>query len=162
MIKSEDKRYYFDAAAFLKFYRDETGSIKIRRLVASASQQILISSVTILEFVNVILKYHRKGHFKKKTTRKIIQRFRRDVSINSKTRPFTVVESSNTLLITAKIILLQYAYYNNIESMDALHLAVIEDLKSKFMNILFVTSDHGLISVCKKSNIDFCDPETDI
>jgi hypothetical protein len=92
-INTVNQRYYFDANALLKYYQDEKGSLKIRRLVSNSSSPILISSLTVLECLTVVIKSYRQGVFKKKKAKNIINRLKRDrdIHINGKPRLFQVV-----------------------------------------------------------------------
>jgi len=39
-----EPQYYFDANALFKYYQDEKGDLKIRRLVANAKKPVLVST----------------------------------------------------------------------------------------------------------------------
>lgn len=47
-INGVEPQYYFDANALFKYYRDEKGSLNIKRLVSMQSNPILVSSLTSL------------------------------------------------------------------------------------------------------------------
>jgi predicted nucleic acid-binding protein len=49
-------RYYFDANALVKYYREEQGSLQIKRLVSN-SKPILISPLTLVECVSVFMNF---------------------------------------------------------------------------------------------------------
>jgi predicted nucleic acid-binding protein len=160
-MNTVNQRYYFDANALLKYYQDEKGSLKIRRLVSNSSSPILISSLTVLECISVVIKSYRQGVFKKKKAKNIINRLKRDrdIHINGKPRLFQVVPIlEETFLLAEKI--LQYAFTFGIGSNDALHLAIVEKRQSQFSAIL-VTSDNSMQKVCERLSIPFYDPETD-
>ena len=154
-----NKRYYFDTSAFLKFYKDEEGSLNIKRLVSRVSNPIILSSLTILELVSVLMKYYRKGYLNKKTIRSVVKRVRRDTGIKSTTRPFTMIAIPNNSFKRAESILIKYASQYNVGSNDVLHLAAVENAQLEFNDVTFVTSDVSLQHVCNKIEILYYDPE---
>ncbi len=156
-MANENGRFYFDTAAVWKFYRDEEGSLNIRRLVSNLSDPILVSSLTTLEFVSVLMKYRRKRYLKQRTVRRLVRRMRRDTA--GATRYFTVIPFNEASFKRAERILLEHGHLHSVGSNDGLHLAVVENVRSTFRNITFVTSDHSLKSVCEKLGIPCYDPE---
>ncbi|MDM8549319.1 type II toxin-antitoxin system VapC family toxin [Desulfobacterales bacterium HSG2] len=160
-MADENDRFYFDTAAVWKFYRDEEGSLNIRRLVSNLSYPVLVSPLTILEFVSVLMKDHRKRYLKQRMVRRIIKRIRRDTA--GAIRYFTVIPVDEASYRRAERILLEHGNHYSIGSNDALHLAIVENARSTFRNITFVTSDHSLKNVCEKlvpdqKSFDKCGP----
>jgi len=158
-VNKRSESFYFDTAALWKFYREEKGSLNIRRLVSKVSQPIILSPLTIIEFISVLMKCYRKGYFKKKGLRKVVKRLRRDAGPLSQTRPFAVLGFPQGSFKRAESILLEYANQNKINANDSLHLAVVLNLQSIFPNITIITSDHAMKNVCEKTNIPSYDPE---
>ena len=161
MNNSIEKRYYFDANALVKYYQDEDGSLKIRRLVSNSPTPILISPLTSLECLSVVMKSYRRGIFKRKMVNSIVYRLRRDreFGINDKPRSFQVIPIPEDTFRFAENILFQHAFTFDIGSNDALHLAIVKKLQLDFSPIL-VTSDNPMQNVCKRLLISFYDPET--
>ena len=153
------KRYYFDTAAIWKYYGDEKGSLEVRRLVSRVLEPIVLSPMTLLEFVGVLMKYNRKGYITRKAIRKVVKRLRRDTGINSKNRPFKVFAMPSDSFKRAENILLENACFFNVGSNDCLHLAIVKHYESKSPNLVMVTSDNSLKKVCSKNNIEVYDPE---
>jgi len=153
-------RYYFDANALWKFYRDEKGDLNIRRLVSNSAHPILISLLTRLEFVSVLMKYFRQGHLKRRALNRIVERLIRDTRSGTKTRPFLLVSLPPASFQLAESFLLQYADKLDIGSDDCLHLAIVTKLKLNIPTIIMVTSDNSLQKACEKIDITVYDPET--
>ena len=154
-----NKKYYFDTCAFLKYYKDEEGSLNVKRLVSRVANPIILSSLTILELVSVLMKYYRKGYLNKRTIRRVFKRIRRDTGIKYTTRPFTMIAFPNNSFKRAESILIEYASQYDVGSNDALHLAIAENAQLKFNHVTFVTSDVSLQHVCNKIEISYYDPE---
>ena len=111
-MTDENDRFYFDTAAVCKFYRDEEGSSNIRRLVSNLSDPILVSPLTLLEFVSVLMKDRRKRHLKQRTVRKLVKRIRRDTA--GTTRYFTVIPINEASFKRAEGILLEHGHQHSI------------------------------------------------
>lgn len=154
-MADENSRFYFDTAALWKFYRDEEGSLNIRRLVSSLSSPVFVSSLTALEFFSILMKYRRKGYLKQRTVRKFVRRMRRDIG----SRYFTPVPIREACFRRAERILLEHGHRDSIGSNDGLHLAIVENARLTFRNLTFVTSDRPLKNVCEKIGIPYYDPE---
>ena len=150
------KKYYFDANALFKYYRDEAGSTEVRRLVSSA-KPIYISPVTWLECQSVLKKQQRQGKLKPRVVRQVWNRLRDDVSQSVTTlRPFCELPIPDGCFRQAGSILLEYAGQFQFGANDALHLAIASLLPDK---PIFVTSDQSLKNVCNNIRLLCYDPE---
>ena len=158
-LSISDSIYYFDTNALWKFYYGQENYLKIRRLVASSSSQILVSPLTMIEFVGVLMKYHRKKPVKRKHVNAIIRRMRRDVGTVNRHRPFRVDDLPENVFREAESILLRCGD-NAIQTIDALHLAVVVRLdRLSTSTIVLVTSDGPLLNAAQKSGVNCYDPE---
>jgi len=155
-----EQNHYFDTNALFKYYHNEKGSLRIRRLVSKASYPIIVSSLTVLECFGVIMEYYRKGNLKKKHVNDLYQRLDKDMGKNKDTnRPFQIIEMPDGVFQLAKNILFQYAYSFRVESADALHLAIVKKLQTQSSSITMITSDKSMQKVCEHLGIPFYDPE---
>lgn len=154
-MTDEKSRFYFDTAAVWKFYRDEEGSLNIRRLVSYLPAPVLVSPLTVLEFISILMKYRRKRYLKSGTVRKIVKRIRRDTA----SRYFEVIPVAEASFREAEKILLEHGHQQSIGSNDALHLAIVRNASPISCDITFVTSDHSLKNVCEKVGLPCYDPE---
>jgi predicted nucleic acid-binding protein len=150
--------YYLDANALWKFYQDQKGDVNVRRLVASSPSQVLISPLTMLEFLGVLMKYYRKRFIKRKQVHAVAGRLWRDAATGNVHRPFSVVQVPVGSFREAEGILLQYGNYD-IQSNDALHLAIVLKLKTD-NPVVLVTADNSLQITALRKGIDWYDPET--
>lgn len=150
------KKYYFDANALFKYYRNEEGSLNVRRLVSSA-KPIYISPVTWLECQSILKKQQRQGKLKPRAVRQVWNRLRDDVSQSSATsRPFCELPMPGRCFRHAGSILLEYAGQFQFSANDALHLAIANLLPDK---PIFVTSDQSLKNVGNNIGLSCYDPE---
>jgi len=161
-----EQRYYFDTNALLKYYNpllkqfsEEKGILRIRRLVANSPIPILISPMTSLELVGKVTALFRQHVVHKKTLRTITTHLRKDIGINTTTRPFEMVELPNNVFRLAETILLEKAKFA-IGSNDALHLAIVQKLPLD--KVIMVTSDQSLQKVCEQTQVPFYDPEQNV
>ena len=121
----EDVLYYLDTNALWKFYRQEKGGLAIHRLVARSPSQVLLSPMTVIEFVSMLMEYYRKGLLRRKHVNAIARRLRRDSAVGRTNRPFQVIPVPEGAFREAEGILLQYADRYSFASNDALHLAIV-------------------------------------
>ena len=150
------KKYYFDANALFKYYRDEAGSLEVRRLVSSA-KPIYISSLTWLECQSVLKKQQRQGKLKPRLVRQVWNRLRDDVSQSVTTlRPFCELPMPDGCFRKAESILLEHAGQLSFGANDALHVAIASLIPDK---PIFVTSDQSLKNVCNNIDLPYLDPE---
>jgi predicted nucleic acid-binding protein len=155
-----EQNHYFDTNALFKYYHNEKGSLRIRRLVSNASHPIIVSSLTVLECFGVIMEYYRRGNLKKKHVNDLYQRLDKDMGKNKDTnRPFQIIEMPDGVFQLAKNILFQYAYSFRVESNDALHLAIVKKLQTESSSITMITSDKSMQKVCEHLGIPFFNPE---
>jgi predicted nucleic acid-binding protein len=132
-------------------------ALHIRRLVSN-EKPILISPLTIIEFLSVLMKANRKKELKKRTIKKIIKDVEKNISTVEETSncPFYLIAFPENIFLLAKDILLKYSDIYAIGSNDALHLAIIQNLA---LEAVMVTSDNSMQKVCERLTISFYDPE---
>lgn len=153
--------YYFGTNALWKFYQDQRGDLNIRRLVSNVKSPILLSPLTLLEFFGVLMKYYRKRFIKRKDIHAIADRLRRDTGIGASKRSFQVIPIPTGAFREAESILLQYAGELDFQTNDALHLAIVTQMRVTVTTaLIFVTSDNALQRVAEKKGIDWYNPES--
>lgn len=158
MPATPESLHYLDANALWKFYRDEPGDVHVRRLVSGSSPQILISPVTVLEFIGVLMKYYRKGLIGRRHVNRIAKRLRRDSALGNTHRPFRMIPLPDGFAREAKGILLQYGCTCSIQTNDAIHLAIVLRLQQDHPPIL-VTSDQPLQEAAQRRGVIWYDPQ---
>jgi len=152
--------YYFDTNALWKFYCDQKGDLNVRRLVARSPSQVLVSPLTVVEFVGVLMEYYRKRLLKRTQVNAIVKRLRRDVGKVNPHRPFRIVDVPAASFREAESILLLHAGDCAIQTIDALHLAIAIRLNvPPGAPVVFVTSDHALQHVAQKRDLCCYNPE---
>lgn len=151
------EKYYFDANALFKYYRDEEGSLNVLRLVSSA-KPIYISPLTWLECQGKLKKEQRRGELKPRAVRRVCNRMRDDISTKSfaTSRPFCEIPMPDGCFRKAGSILLEYAGKFQFSANDALHVAIASLLPNK---PVFVTSDRSLKNVCNNIGLSCYDPQ---
>jgi len=158
MTKVKSEQLMGSSFALWKFYQDEKGDVNIRRLVARSPSQVLISSLTMLEFIGVLMKYYRQGFIKRRHVRAIAQRLRRDSAVGRTNRPFQVIQIPDGSFREAQGILLQDGSHYDLQANDALHLAIVVKL-GVADSVVLVTSDGALQNTAQRRGVDWYDPE---
>jgi predicted nucleic acid-binding protein len=149
---------YLDTNALWKYYRDELGDLNVRRLVARVPRQVLISPLTILEFIGKLMKYCRKGQIKRSQVRAIAKRLRRDAALGNSHRPFRIVPIPQGAFREAQGILLEHGSRWDFGANDALHLGIVLRLVGETPPV-FVTCDGGLTLTAQRKLLSCYDPE---
>jgi len=154
-------QYYFDANALFKYYQDEKGALKIRRLVTLAPNSVLVSQLSLLECFGIVVKRYRQKLLKRKNVKTMFKHLRKDARLNTQHRPFEIIEMPEGVFRMAENILLQHALTFDIGSNDALHIAIVKTLQSQSLSPILVTSDKSMQRVCERLSIAFYDPESE-
>jgi hypothetical protein len=121
--------------------------LKIRRLVANAQKPVLVSSLTLLEYV--VMQSRRKNIFNNRHINKVFNHLIKDARFNTTNHPFQIIPVSDEVFSVARNILFHHARTFQIGSFDALHLAIFGKLSLEPSPIL-VTSDQSMQNVCKQ------------
>lgn len=152
--------YYLDTNALWKYYHGQKGDRNVRRLVAGSSFQVLVSPLTVVEFIGVLMRHHRCKRIKRKDVNAVVKRLRRDIATVNVHRPFRMVDLPDAFFREAQGILLQYAGEYAIQTNDALHLAIAIRLsRQPALPIVFVTSDGALQHAAQRNGLGCYDPE---
>jgi hypothetical protein len=159
--------YYFDANALLKYsilqnYKTEQGVNEIKNLVLQTDNQIFYSSLTLLESWNVIFKDYRKGIFgnRRKRSTLVLQTIIAKLQYDIQHPPFIKIDSlmdENTVIKANKLIE-HYGITYNVGSLDMLHIALVK--QSTINNLIMVSSDRGVKTICQKETITIFDPQS--
>jgi predicted nucleic acid-binding protein len=159
---AELQTYYFDTNALWKYYQDQPGALNVRRLVSSPHALILVSPLTLVEFIGVLMKYYRKRLIKRKDVHAITKRLRRDIGVGNSRRPFKLVALPEDVFHEGQSILLEHGSIFDIQTNDALHLAVVVTLNSaQSSRVILVTCDNSLHHASEKKFVPWYDPEQD-
>ena len=142
--------YYFDTNALWKYYRDEPGSQNIRWLVAK--ETVVLSPLTVLEFVGVLMKYYRKKELKKNEASVTYEKLKRDIGPD---RKFQLIPLPVDSFSSAESILIKLAHCS-IDSFDALHIAAALGMKDR---PVMATSDKAMQHACAQLGLACYDPE---
>ena len=157
LFLTSSMKIYLDTNAFFKYFRDEPGSLVVRRLISD--NEIYVSAFTCLEFVGVLAQNVRMKKLKKTMMRRIVKRMRYEIGSSNSHKTFTVLETPQAAFREAQSILLQHGITRTIGSGDALHIGIV--VRHRDMNLTIVTSDQGFKHVCSAMAIPVFDPEKD-
>ena len=155
MIKMTEKPLYLDANALIRYYSKEEGTLSIRRAFSVSKNEIFISSLTILEFLGVIVKFRRSGKLRKYELKNIVKRLRRDTNKYGSNRTFTHIKFPKSCFKLAETLLIGIAENVSIGANDCIHVAIV---KNSEIEMRMVSSDTGLKKICSKINIEVFDP----
>ncbi len=148
---SSSKCYYFDTNPMVKYYsfKNEKGVEIVRQLVAT--QTIYISNLTLLEFLNVLMKSFRDKRINKKVLLRVSQQLNSDVI-----EKLNLIKNPENVFQFARDLMFQYATSSALSTNDALHISI-----AKLMQVqpIMVTSDRVIKNICTQIQLATFDPE---
>ncbi len=150
--------YYFDTNALIKFYLDEKESVAVRRFVAASPKPVLISRLTMTEFISRLAAAYREkeNKLKKRDVNRLLDRLKKDAHTAADSH-FQIAVMPDGVFHAAEAILRQYAFEAKISigSFDALHVAIVKKLSAP---PVMVTWDKPMQQVCEKLGIELYNP----
>ena len=146
----------------MKFYQAEVGSLWVRRFVSREDAPVVLSALTLVEYVGRLMYWCRDDKLSRRDVRRLVERLRRDIGPESSSRPFCAVAVPDRAYTEAEKLLLLHGSGTRIEANDGLHLAIVVCLRENDPNVTMVTSDRPMKAICEKLSIPFLDPESPI
>ena len=164
--------YYFDANALIKYsllqeYKIRLGEIEqgideIQKLVSSHDNKIFFSSLTLLETWKVIFDNYRKGVFgeRRKTKNRNLEKVLTQLENDLKQPPFEVLDViiNENVITQSRQLIVRYGSEYNTGTLDMLHLALIQ--QSTLQDLIMVSSDRGIKTICNDESISIFDPQS--
>jgi predicted nucleic acid-binding protein len=147
--------HFLDTSALVKHYHAEVGTPAVERLWNDASARLFISRQGVVETVSVFAKKVRSGIIAAADFTLLRRRFfadlrhRRPIIVRMLVKHF---QEADRLLQTHSLV-------HNLNTLDALQLAVALELRSRQMLDEFVTSDRVLLSVAPLEGLVVRNPE---
>ena len=140
--------YYFDTSALVKIYHKEIGSETVRNIYDAATNQIVISNLTIPETYATFQRKRKDGLISKKDALVVLRRFFADII-----RRFTVTPlNQQHILLSLELIDRQ-----GLRTLDVLHLASALFLHP--LKITFVCADNQLLEAAIQEGLPGLNPE---
>ncbi|ETX06323.1 MAG: hypothetical protein ETSY2_17800 [Candidatus Entotheonella gemina] len=152
------KHIYLDASALVKRYRQESGSEVvndiIERVVSDNPRRLVVSSLSIIETLAILNRRRNEAGIPVEVFRSAL----RHVIEELRTFSPALLIDDHLLLSSA-----QYAIKHNINSADAIHLAVLVVLQATVVasddELLCLAADKRLIRAARAEGITVVDPE---
>lgn len=149
---------YLDASALVKRYRQEPGSEVVHQMIEQVAsdnpRRLVVSSLSIIETLSILNRRRNEAGIP-------LEPFRRGLrSVIQEVRTF-----SHVLLVDDHLLLssAQYAIKHNINSADAIHLAILLALQATMVasndELRCLAADKRLIRAARAEGIAVIDPE---
>jgi predicted nucleic acid-binding protein len=148
--------HFLDTSALVKHYHSEVGTPDVERLWDDASARLFISRQGVVETVSVLAKKVRSGIIATADFTLLRRRFfadlrrRRPVIVRLLVKHF---QEADRLLQTHSLV-------HNLNTLDALQLAVALDLRNRQMLDELVTADRVLLTVAPLEGLTVRNPQT--
>ncbi len=149
---------HLDASALVKRYRQEPGSLVVNdtidRVTADNAKRLVVSSLTVAETLSILNRRRNEAKIPLEAFNRSLRGIVQDV------RRF-----SHALVIDDHLILssTRYAIQHNVNSADAIHLAVLMALRvvteTSGDDLLCLTSDRRLVRAARAEGLTVVDPE---
>lgn len=151
--------YFIDTSALIKRYKDERGSETIDSIFKEPNKEKLISSLSIVEALNIFYGLYRKNKITNNELQKIISFLYRDIEENI-VKVYEVTKE-HALKSEPQIKRAQFLpVRNRRERPDPIDVLIITcALDFKDLNLIFVSSDLDLNQLAKQENIQVLNPE---
>jgi predicted nucleic acid-binding protein len=149
-------QYFLDTSGLVKHYHPEIGTSEVDRLWTDRGAKLFISRLSVVESVSVFAKKVRSGIISATDFGLLRRRFFADVR---KRRP-AILRMLVRHFQEADRLLQQHSFTHNLNTLDALQLAVALDLQHRGMLDELVTADHVLLAVAPLEGLKVFNPET--
>ncbi|RLG45060.1 MAG: hypothetical protein DRN92_07145 [Thermoproteota archaeon] len=136
--------YYLDTSVFLKRYIQEPGSEAIRDLL-NRGGRFFTSKVAYVEVLMTFRRKRKEGKLSDEDISKCIEVFEKDWEA------FNIIELSDEVLQVLK------NFKGYLRALDAIHLSSALWIR-KYLNVVFVCSDHNLKKQAKLEGFHVWDP----
>jgi predicted nucleic acid-binding protein len=151
--------YYFDTNALIYYYVGSDNSRtqdRLRQLIREHT--MYVSSLTAIEYIQVLLKKQRKKELRRAKLQKLIKHLKDDLQAAS-TSPvhFAVLRVPEDVFKRAETLLLQHER-SDVGVIDCLHIAIVEKERDRISDLTLVTSDKGIKDVCDVIKLPVFDP----
>lgn len=139
---------YVDTSSLFAFYINESRSSEVQQILSS-SEQIILSSLTRIEFLSSLKKRHRINEITSTTVEKIYAMFLEHI----KGSVFELlVPTEKTFQVAEKVL---KETQTSLRTLDALHLAIAFENKTSLY-----TYDLVLLNAAKELNIGIIEPHS--
>jgi len=135
---------FFDTSALVKFFHLEIGSEVVTELINSPLNNVWISELTIIEFMNALYRIYREGKILDENLEESIIGFENE-SLN-----FTVIPLNLAVIEEAKSLLAKFGKTFPIRALDLLLLASCSLVYKDNLEWMVVSSDDRFVSVAQE------------
>ncbi|MDZ4844299.1 MAG: type II toxin-antitoxin system VapC family toxin [Chitinophagales bacterium] len=133
--------YFIDTSALVKYFHEESGSDKVRKIMERAGNKVWVSEISTLEFASALYRKFRNGEIKDNELKRALEGFEEELATMNVT-PF------GTLIIEeAKKLLATHGKQRGLRTLDALQLGAFGMNAER--DWTFVVSDENLSVVAK-------------
>jgi uncharacterized protein len=147
--------YFFDSSALAKAYRQEAGTDIVADILADAASQFFISSLTAVEFQSVFAQKVRTGLL----TLTDFQLLRRKFGGDVRARRIRVKTLLRRHQRAAEKLIVKHAPLRRLRTLDALQLAMAQELFGDSAVEHFVVADRHLAEVARLEGVAVINPE---
>ncbi|WP_458208679.1 type II toxin-antitoxin system VapC family toxin [Haladaptatus sp. NG-SE-30] len=144
--------YFFDTSALVKRYYDEQGTDVVDTIVEPAENNILITSLAVIETVSAFRRKQNRDSISRKEVDSLLAAF-----FDEALADFQIVPLDEQLFDYAFELILE----DNLRTLDSLQLSAARALATNVEGLTFVCADKKLVDVAQSKELPAINPTTD-
>ena len=133
--------YFIDTSTLVKYFHEESGSDKVRKIIEDSGNEIWVSEISKIEFLSALFRKFRNGEINEEELKQAEEGFEEELS------NFKVIPFGSILIEDAKKLLSLYGKQKGLRTLDALQLAAFSAVADADWTL--VVSDENLSEVAK-------------
>jgi predicted nucleic acid-binding protein len=146
-------RLFFDTSALTKVFHKEIGTNYVIQLINDSENQVCISELTIIEFLNAMYRLYRDSYISNEELISAINGFDKECNrFNTVALNLAIVNGSRELLA-------RYGKRFPLRSLDSIQIASYNLVCENDRDWAFVTSDIKLIRILQDIGIEVINPK---
>ncbi len=148
-------QYFLDTSAVVKYYHAESGTPIVTAMFVEADRKIRISSLGFLEIQSAFAMKVRSGVLDRKSAGLQRARFMLDIAAGD----IEVYSVTGDHFVIAERLIGRHSFSRRLRTLDALQLAVAQDLSQRNLLDRFVAADKPLAEVAALEGLIVVNPE---
>ena len=141
--------FFFDTSALVKRYYDETGTETVDSLIEAEDNQVVISSLSIIETVSAFRRKYNTGELSQSDMDELLGSFFQEAL-----EEFVILPMEESVLQFSFDLILNH----DLRTLDSLQLSAALSIDPEADELTFVCADADLVSVAAQQGLDTINP----
>ncbi|ELZ58121.1 MULTISPECIES: type II toxin-antitoxin system VapC family toxin [unclassified Haloferax] len=136
---------YFDTCALVKRYYKENGHEKVKQLINTSTNTVVLNDFGSVEVASALRKKYRQNDLTETNARLRLARFLYD-----RGKEYTVYDTTSSVLLDS----IGLVSKHDLRSLDSIHLSTALKIREKHPNLQFVTADGDLYQAAESEGMN--------